>query len=1501
MNQLYLATVPPFGTSADASQSLFNLSSFSMNSVTKFFCLVATLSLICLTSFANIATAPGGPGHPGDFDLRDGDRVVYLGDTLIEREQYHGWLDVMFSSRYPDFDITFRNLGWAGDTPDGKSRLGLSLLQAGKEPDDEGWRQLVNQLEEAKPTVVVLGYGMASSFEGEAGVSEFRENYKKLRDKILEIAPDVRFIHVGPILPENIFQVLKGLRPKSGNTSPEELSLYHEQLAHYQTLTKISGISSEIESDEYIKHIETLKENDKREELRGILRKFKLPKSGLWFLDLTVDNDGPPLTSNGIHLNAAGYRAFAESFEMQLFGTEGAWRTSPHTEALRQAVLRKNEAFFNRSRPANMAYIFGFRKREQGNNAVEVLEFDKFVAAEDANIAKLRHLLPVEITVPTQRLTNRVLEYTPQALPHFEVAEGFEVTLWAENPLINKPIHMNWDAQGRLWVASSTVYPQIEPGQAPADRILVLADTTADGTADSVTTFADGLLIPTGVLPGDGGVYVAQSTEFLHFRDTDGDGIADERNIVLSGFGTEDSHHNIHTPQWGPDGRLYLNQSVYTRTRTETPHGMIDLKAGGIFRFDPRDQKMSIHYRGLINGWGHAWDAHGNSFMSDGAGFSGPSWGITGATYRTLAPARRTIQTITPGSYPKYAGIEVLNSDLFPSDWQGDLITCDFRANRIVRFKLSDDGAGFIGREQEEILRTVADSFRPIDVKLGPDGALYIADWSNPIIQHGEVDFRDTRRDKIHGRIWRVAPIGHKSSAPKDLTKLPNAELLDLLLSANAAIPLQARRVLKERGADNVIDDLDRWATANPSDAAQLQVLWLGQSLNLPLQTRARQLLVSESAPIRAATVRALSIAKADDYATAAELSRDPHPRVRLEAVRALGRFPTAQSAATALAVLDTEMDPYLDYAIWLTINELAEPWSAAVLDGSWSTEGRDTQLAFALTALLPQQAAPILAKLVAQQTLDGTGPWTQLIQDAGGPAELQALFDGAISGRFTPANTAAALNALREAARIRGVVPPGRIDALTPLLSSKNTAVQNATIRLAGVRKMNSTVPELIAIAADADTADSTLRHTFNALRDIGGTSTKNALLRIVKDTDATETIRNRAAVVLTAQDASTYAPEIIARLQQASSDSVAADLWRTLLSFKNAGNVLAESLPADPVPEAIARAGLRPAREGNQNEALVRVLMEQAGVSLSTEKLTGAQMIALAAEAEAHGDAARGEMIYRQSALACIACHAIGGAGGKVGPDLTSIGASAPTDYIIEALLYPGDKVKEGYHATLVMTNDDQVVSGVVVKEDAQELVVRDPAGQEVSVALSNVASRTNIGSLMPAGLIDNLLPQERLDLIQFLSQLGKPGRYDAARSNVARQWQVYLTWSSNRHLGVERVAEGDFTLPDWHTATSRVDGIVPPVNFQEVFPRSNNADHLFFAVQFDAAQSGAVSFTQEAELDRAWLNGTLVEFGETFTLNVKAGTNTLVFRTDPKTFPANLRLSSNDVTFR
>ena len=147
-------------------------------------------------------------------------------------------------------------------------------------------------------------------------------------------------------------------------------------------------------------------------------------------------------------------------------------------------------------------------------------------------------------------------------LEMLRVPEGYEINLFAAEPMIAKPIQMNWDEQGRLWVASSTAYPQVVPGQIPNDKIIVLEDTDGDGQADQSTVFADSLLTPTGLMPGDGGVYVANSTEILHLEDTDGDGRADQRRTVLRGFGQDDTHHLIHTFRWGPEARLYLNQAI---------------------------------------------------------------------------------------------------------------------------------------------------------------------------------------------------------------------------------------------------------------------------------------------------------------------------------------------------------------------------------------------------------------------------------------------------------------------------------------------------------------------------------------------------------------------------------------------------------------------------------------------------------------------------------------------------------------------------------------------------------------------------------------------------------------------------------------------------------------------------------------------------------------------------------------------------------------------------
>ena len=166
-----------------------------------------------------------------------------------------------------------------------------------------------------------------------------------------------------------------------------------------------------------------------------------------------------------------------------------------------------------------------------------------------------------------------------------------------------KPSQINFDPQGRLWVASSEVYPQIKPGEKANDKIVILEDTTGAGKADKTTVFADGLLIPTGVEPGDGGAYVANSTELVHLSASKPGEKADRRRVVLSGFGTEDTHHILHTFRWGPDGCLYFNQSVYIHSHLETPHGVKHLNAGGIWRLRPETMGLDVFVHGFWNTW----------------------------------------------------------------------------------------------------------------------------------------------------------------------------------------------------------------------------------------------------------------------------------------------------------------------------------------------------------------------------------------------------------------------------------------------------------------------------------------------------------------------------------------------------------------------------------------------------------------------------------------------------------------------------------------------------------------------------------------------------------------------------------------------------------------------------------------------------------------------------------------------------------------------------------
>ena len=228
------------------------------------------------------------------------------------------------------------------------------------------------------------------------------------------------------------------------------------------------------------------------------------------------------------------------------------------------------------------------------------------------SLHRLRRLLLLAAVLVTVRPVAAADSLDPETeRQSFKLPEGWQINLFAADPMVEKPIEMNWDNRGRLWVATSQTYPQVKPGAVPDDKIIILEDTDGQGRADKSTVFADGLFIPTAVATGDGGAYVTNSTEIVHFNENPTTGKAERRRLVVAGFGTEDTHHIIHTLRWGYDGRLYWNQSIYIHSHVETPRGVMSLLGSGTWRFDPRDEQLGILSRGMVNPWGIVFDGWG--------------------------------------------------------------------------------------------------------------------------------------------------------------------------------------------------------------------------------------------------------------------------------------------------------------------------------------------------------------------------------------------------------------------------------------------------------------------------------------------------------------------------------------------------------------------------------------------------------------------------------------------------------------------------------------------------------------------------------------------------------------------------------------------------------------------------------------------------------------------------------------------------------------------------
>lgn len=1116
----------------------------------------------------------------------------------------------------------------------------------------------------------------------------------------------------------------------------------------------------------------------------------------------------------------------------------------------------------------------------------------------------------IVVTASAQRDLTDIPEPDPVAeRAAMKIDERSEVNLFAADPDISKPIQMNFDSTGGLWIASSEVYPQIRPGEVANDKIIVLRDTDGDGISDSRTVFADGLLIPTGVIPdGPHAAYVAESTRLLYLEDTDQDGKADRRQIVLSGFGTEDTHHLVHTLRFGPDGCLYFNQSIYIHSHIDTPYGTRHLDGGGIWRYRPRTRELEVLCKGFVNPWGHVFDHVGESFATDGAYFEGINYVFPDSVFVTSPGATRWLKGMNPGS-PKHCGVEILSGTHVPPEWSGDFVANDFRSHRVCRFTLKPSGSSYISRQQPEIITTQHVAFRPIDARMGPDGALYVADWYNPIIQHGEVDFRDDRRDREHGRIWRVTFPPRELDLWPDFAKASLDQLLQLL--EDPALPVRqfARQEMWKRAAQNprrVLAAYQPWVNSDRSKR-MIELLWINEVLpenSADVIVEAMASMDDLESQSRRTALRSIwrSRRRLDDSPPQRKFQQQieqfvldsilhEDPRVRLEAVASAGQIDASNrpdAVMDVLQALERDVDPNLDFAIWQSTRNLDASYAnGSVLSAVDGWDGRQNQLAYAVSAIKSVEAAEVAVKLLESEmaSAENLSALIQSIAVAGDASQLGrvvATLVGSDASRLSHAR----LKPLFDRTLRDGTVPEGVSDTLGKIaVKPKDLRDQDrvqAVARIAMIWKVRQYEGVLIAALEEAE--GSLRERIIESLGAFDSGKAKQKLAELATDADAPTRIA--ATLAIANRKPADAVDLIIGLLKTRQTAEAATNMVTSMLGKKGAPGMLAAAIRKQRLSAENAASLLRRVRAAGGNANLEAAIRSSGGLENTAWKLTPALKDEILRLVKTDGSPTRGEEIYRREKLQCVICHAIGSGGGVVGPNLISTGGSSQPDYILESLLDPSAKLKEGFTTLTLLTDESEILNGIVIGRTNESLRLRLADGKEVQVAADSILQEKPGKSLMPEGTLDTLTKAELVDLVAFLSALGRVPEFTVSTEPIVRNFETLIyTNEANRRLNrtsTDTAVSGDAAM-NWRPITAKVDGTIDLKDL-DVFQQHRETPPTSFArFVISLPVEGVAKLDLPTEGIDAWVDAKPTPIWNLKSLKLEAGKHTVVIAID------------------
>ena len=921
-----------------------------------------------------------------------------------------------------------------------------------------------------------------------------------------------------------------------------------------------------------------------------------------------------------------------------------------------------------------------------------------------------------------------------ETVASFVLPEGFSAKVVASEPDIVQPIAYTMDDRGRLWVLENTNYPE-SPGE-KHDRIIILEDADGDGSAEKQTVFYDKMSFASGIAIGHGGVWVGAPPNLLFFpRKDDGDVFKGEPEIVLDGWGAQDTHETLNNFIWGPDGWLYGTQGIFTHSKVGKPGTPDNERVGinaGIWRYHPQKKVFELHAEGGSNQWGLDFDDRGRAYFA--ACVISHMWeGIQGARYQRQAGAHfnrytyENINTIADFSYEKraYCGAMIYLGGQWPEQYRNTFFFGDIHMNKLRNEKFVTNGSGVKSEKNGDFLHSKDPWYRGLSPQYGPDGSVFMNDWYDRVPCHQQKEFTD----RSNGRIYKIS-YGKPEHVKVDLQKSTDTELVAYQLHPNDWFVRQARRILAERGSKGEVHTaLREILSENPDETRKLRALWalhvtggLNEGIFLAqlgaeseyLRAWSIQLACEDGNPGDTLLKRFSEIAK-----------DDPSPIVRRFLASAAGRLEDGEMKDILLALAaraEDANDPNIPQLLWYA----AEP-----LVGSDAGAGAE---------ILEASAIPLLTRCIARRMADGA--------DEEGMAALVAAM-----GKFTSEDKAIhAVEGMNLSLRgSKNVEPPAGWGTLyVEYSSSDSAALREEAKTLAATFGGAEVIAGMRAVISSGAASEEEKRKALENLLGVGDPSLRETLVSLLQKPGSLRIIALRG---LTGFPDPGNIPAILAAYGSLSPEEKSAAL-ATLASNKAGVTALLKAVDESAIPKADLSAQLVRQMQGMGDETVNQWISKNWGAvrksSAEKEKEMAEYRKFLGEQAIMEANASNGRLIYSQR---CAACHILHGEGAMIGPELP--GNFKDLDYLLMNILDPNQTIGKDYQQTTIEKKDGQFASGVIVTDEKDAVVLKTLAG-DVTVPRAEIKTlTTSEQSLMPEGLMNGLEEPEIRDLFLYLRQ--------------------------------------------------------------------------------------------------------------------------------------------------